>query len=121
MSTTIVVVKKTGKDDEGKTIIIGEAAVEYDFGETLSQAIDIHGEDVVFSNYKSRGVVAAQAAVRPWIEQQKTQDEIIPLFAEWKLGVAAARSGVSAEDAFLAKWAKMTPDAQAEILKKLKK
>lgn len=72
--------------------------VEYNFGETLAEAVELFGEEVVFSRFKAAAVVDLQALIRRGltpktdkegneIESAKTDEEIAASVAEWKPGV----------------------------------
>lgn len=72
--------------------------VEYDFGETLEQALELFGEEVVFSRFKAAAVVDLQALIRRNMqpktdkegkvtEEPKTDEEIQQIVSEWKPGI----------------------------------
>jgi len=76
--------KKTGREFTGS----------YDFGETLAEAVKIHGEDVVFSAYKAKGVILYQDLARRFLNDAgNTEEDVEAKMADWKLGVVAVRGG----------------------------
>lgn len=68
-----------------------EAAIAYDFGETLEDAVAKFGADVVFTNFKRTATITAQAAMRRELEGGKGEEEIVAKMAGWKPGVAMER------------------------------
>lgn len=77
------------------------AEVEYDFGDNLGEAVELFGEDVVFSRFVAASVVDLQALIRRHLggEKPKTQDEISKLVAEWKPGVSSRKRRSNKEKA----------------------
>lgn len=96
-----------------------EAAINYDFGDSLSESIEKYGENVVFSNFKKSAVITAQSVMRRYLDANKSQDEIVSAMASWKPGVSLERVS-DPEGAFMAKWEKMTPEERFSMLEKLK-
>lgn len=72
-------------------------AAEYDFGDNLAEAVELYGEEVVFSRYKSAAVIDLQSFMRGLIRQEKTPEDIATAVAEWKPGVRKA-AGKSKEE-----------------------
>jgi len=95
------------------------AAVAYDFGATLEEAVDKFGADVVFTNFKRTAVITAQAAIRRMLEGDKSEEEIASAMSTWKPGVALERT-IDPVASLVGKWDSYSPEEQAEILKKLK-
>ena len=91
---------------------------EYNFGNNIKEAVDIHAEDVVYSLYLAKGVIAIQDKMRGMMNKDLTTDAIDTAFEGYKLGVVAIRTG--SEDKFVERFLKMTPDKQAEVLGRLK-
>jgi len=87
--------------------------VDYDFGADLDEAIQIHGEQVVFDHYVADGKVVAQAVVRGALNNPETSLEAAAeKFKGWKLGVAAPR----AAGATVSKVMKRIADGDASAL-----
>ena len=65
-------------------------SVDYDFGDNLQEAVELFGDDVVFSRFKAAAVVDLQALIRRHLggEKPKTAEEIQALVSEWKPGVS---------------------------------
>ncbi len=74
-----------------------EVSVEYDFGDTVEEAIQIFGADVVFSNFKSACTVTLQGFMRGQMKvdkegNAKSDEEIAAAVAGWTPGQRASRS-----------------------------
>jgi len=107
---------KASKEIEG---VNKEAAIAYDFGATLDEAVAKFGSDVVFTNFKRTAVITAQAAIRRMLEGKKSIDEITAGMASWKPGVAMERV-IDPVASLVGRWDSYSAEEQAEILKKLK-
>ncbi len=98
--------------------------VEYDFGDTIEEAIEKFGKDVVFSNYKQSVVISLQGLVRRNLElkddKRLSDEDIKGKVARWIPGVATVRTGESIQQKALSAFANMTPEAQAAFLQKLR-
>lgn len=96
--------------------------VEYDLGGNLERAVELFGAEVVYSNFEDNATIALQSLIRRYLEKtgEKTVDDdfIRDKVANWKPGVGAKRSDPI--EALLARFSKMSPEKQAEILAKLK-
>jgi len=94
--TAKVIAAKAGTTDDAPS-----AAVEYDFGDTLAEAAEYFGDDVVFSRFVSAATVDLQALIRRnlTLEEPKTEEEIQALVAEWKPGVSTRKRVSAAEKA----------------------
>jgi len=112
MSIEINAKKKIG--DEVKT-----ASIVYDFGKDLAEMVKKFGEDVTFTNARGSMKITAQSAMRRYIENGKTQEEITTLMAAWKPGVAIERT-VDPVAMLQSKWGSMTEEEKADVLKRLK-
>ena len=80
------------KDEAGNVTGEVEATINYDFGETLQESIDLFGEEVVFTNFKQSAIIACQSRMRAAMiggkdTAGKTGDELQAAIAEWKPGV----------------------------------
>ncbi len=87
----IVKSKKTGR------------AVEFSrsFGETLSEAAELYGEDVVLSMFTASAVIRAQAAARAVLERDgSTDDEAIEAGMTYTPGIIRRRGTSAKEKAF---------------------
>jgi hypothetical protein len=96
-----------------------EATILYDFGGDLDGAVILFGKEVVYANFVRSSVITAQAAMRRFIEDGKSQDEIASKMAGWKPGVPLERV-VDPIAATLNKFAAMTPEEQIGLINKLK-
>jgi hypothetical protein len=96
-----------------------EFVVLYDFGANLEEAKAKFGEAVVFDNYVRSGKITIQAAIRRYAATGMDEGQITAKIAEIKLGVAAERI-VDPIAATIAKFSALTPEAQQELLSKLK-
>ena len=96
-----------------------EAAIAYDFGANLDEAVAKFGAEVVFTNFKRTAVITAQAAIRRMIEDDKPIEEITSKMASWKPGVALERV-IDPVASLVGRWDSYSQEEQNEILKKLK-
>jgi hypothetical protein len=70
--------------------------VEYDFGSSLEEAIELFGEEVVFSNAKANMVIGLQGRIRALMKKNKegdvrSEEEIIALASAWKPGIKVVK------------------------------
>lgn len=63
--------------------------IEYEFPETVEEAIDAFGEDVVLSNFISSTTISLQGLMRNKMKAGKTAEEIQAELGPWKPGVRA--------------------------------
>ncbi len=110
-----VKVMRDGKEVKEKK----SASISYDFGATLTEAVKLHNEEVVFSNWKQSGVITLQGKIRGRLDKGKSQAEITAELAGVKVGVAADRT-IDVEAAWMAKWASMTSEEKKAKLNELK-
>lgn len=90
-------------------------SVEYDFGDTLAEAVEKFGEEVVFTRYKAAAVIDLQALMRNMIRAQKSEDEIREAVSEWKPGVRQLK-GKSKEERARELLGKLSAEERAAIL-----
>lgn len=102
------------KGDVDKKVVVA-----YDFGANLEEAKAKFGEKVVFDNFVRSGKITIQAAVRRYLAAGMSEQQIAEKVANIVLGVAAERI-VDPVAAVLSKFANMTPEAQANLLRQLK-
>jgi hypothetical protein len=97
--------------------------VNYNLGSNLQEAIGLYGEDVVFKLYHAKAVIKIADSCRPQSEDGKSDSEVQAYVDALKLDAPAVRASKSPKDpvaAFLASFAKMTPEGQMEALQKIK-
>lgn len=99
-----------------------ELEVDFEFGNTLQEAIDLFGEEVVYSNYKKSAVIALQALVRRNLdkdgEKQMSEEDIIKAVGEWKPSVARI-IGASQKEALFTKIEKLSDEDRKALIAKL--
>lgn len=105
-------------DEEGK-VTTSEAAVEYDFGDDLTAAVDLCGEDTVFSNYKANAKVALQSIIRTGMKAGLSAEQIQDRCSAWKPGMVAERVAVDPSTAIANAWENWSDEKKAEFLAKL--
>ena len=95
--------------------------VNYNFGETLEEMRGILGDEAVYSLALQKGVIWAADWCRPKAEAGMPLAEIQASLDARKPGVAGPRvSKADPVSSFLAKFAKMTPEAQLAALRQIK-
>ena len=69
-----------------------EAVIASDLGDTLEDAIEKFGDEVVFSNFKQSAKITAQAAMRRYLESGLDNSAIAEKMSAWKPGVTLDRT-----------------------------
>ena len=106
------------KDDEGK-LTYEEATVDFDFGDDLDAAVELCGDEVVFSQYCSAARVALQGVIRLKIKAGLSPDAIQDAISSWKPGMVMARTAVDPLEAVLSAAATWSPEKRQEYIDKL--
>lgn len=95
-----------------------ELAVDYNFGENLAEAVEMFGEDVVFTGFVADAKVGLQAIVRARLgksdDEYMSDEEIIAEAAQWKPGVRKQAADPMAK--LQALLAKLSPEQRAAVL-----
>jgi len=113
------------KDEEGNAVLIDgkpewkEVSGTYNFGDTLDEAVDMFGADVVFSNFVANGKVAIQGIMRAKMKAGLTQEAIQTFLSGYKLGMVVERTQVDPLEAVKAAFATWSPEKKMEYLKQL--
>ena len=90
----------------------------YEFGDNISEAVSIFGEDVVWAHALRGLTVAVQGHARSMIKSGKAEDEIKAEMKKWKPG--APRVTKSAEDRAREQLEALPPEVRAKLLKEMK-
>ena len=88
--------------------------VEYDFGDSLQQAVEKFGEDVVWKAALQQLKIRLQAVIREQIAAGKSDEEIAQHVAGWKPGQAPQRK--SAVEKLAEKLAGLSKEEQQRVL-----
>ena len=111
------------KDENGAAILDGEGSAvwtdvtsEYDFGETLDEAKDMFGADVVFSQFVAAAKVKIQSIIREKKKAGMAAEAIQTYLDGYKIGMIVERTAVNPLEAFKAAFKLMTPEQQREQL-----
>ncbi len=115
MSGNVNEIKATKKIDG----VDKEATILFDFGGDVDTAIEKFGANVVYSNFVRSSVITAQAAMRRFLEDGLDQAAIEEKMSGWKPGVSLERT-FDPTAAFIAKYAKITPEEREAALEKLR-
>lgn len=94
-----------------------ECAVMYDFGDTISEATQLYGEDVVYNLYQSQAKIRLQAGLRICLEQGRNPDDYAK---QWKPGVKAPSITADPMAAAKAAFGRMSDEEKAVFLDSLK-
>lgn len=96
--------------------------VQYNLGSNLQEAINLWGEDVVFKLYHAKAVIKIADTCRPMSEDGKSDAEVQAFVDSMKLDAPVQRAKAPKDPvaAFLASFAKMTPEAQIAALQQIK-
>ncbi len=102
------------------------ATVEFNFGESLEEAVELFGAEVVFSSFKKAQVVSLQSAMRKKLEAGVEADLVSEaLFSPaegvaWKPGVARVRAGKSVQAKAIEEFGAMSEADQNAFIMNLK-
>jgi hypothetical protein len=93
----------------------GEHSIEfdYDFGDSLDQAVERFGAEIVWAHTLRSLTIAVQGAARGMMKSGKSREEILDAMSKWKPG--EPRQVKSNDEKMAELVAKMTP-AQLEAL-----
>ena len=105
----------TTKKIEAKLIDGEPVSVDYDFGDTLAEAVSKFGEEAVFTRYMAAAVIDLQAYMRNMIRAEKTEDDIRNEVAAWIPGARQSK-GKSREERAREIWGKLSAGERAAIL-----
>lgn len=94
-------------------------AVDYEFGENIQSAIDLYGEEVVFSMYKKAAKIEIQRVVRDIIVEGGDDDAAQTAVDKHQLGISKPRAVGSVRDRAIAEFQKMSQEEQAAFLAEL--
>jgi hypothetical protein len=103
------------KDEGGNILESQELTAEYDFGSNTQEAVELFGEEVVFSTFKAQAVVKLQSVMRSAAKAGKDVQEVVNA---WKPGVARVR-GKSPVEKALSAFGKMSPEEQQAFIASL--
>lgn len=112
MAETTVTAKLSGQTEDEAV------GVTYDFGDTLEDAVDKFGENVVFNRVVSALTIDLQALIRRGIKAGKKPEEIQKMADEWTPGVKQI-SKKSPKEKVEEQLAKLSPEQRQELLKQL--
>lgn len=107
------------KDEEGNVTDSLSGAVEYEFGETAEEAIELFGGEVVHSLFEQAAVIKAQSQLRACLKADKDEEGIEAHFGIWKPGVAVARVSKDPMEEGLKAFEKMTPEERVMYIEDL--
>ncbi len=106
------------KDKETGEEQVRTEEVEYDFGDTIHQLMEEIGEEAVFHHAKSAMIVSLQSAVRSWVLQGLTKEEIDVKLNEWSVPTGKPR-GKSRMDKMREMLGKMSAEDREQLLSSL--
>jgi hypothetical protein len=95
------------------------AAIDYDFGDSLQDAVTRFGEKAVYDDFIASAKITLQAGMRRLLEAGKSEAEIASALATWKPGVKMERM-VDPVVALMTKFGGMSEDEQLALIEKLK-
>jgi len=99
----------------------GESAtVTYNFGDSLEDAVERFGGEVVMSTFLASAVISLQGYIRRLLTAKKSPEEIAASVATWKPGVKMVKTSDPVA-ALMKKAAKMTPEAIEALIVTLRK
>lgn len=105
-----------GKDTGEETEVPIEA--EYDFGDTIHQLIENHGEEATFHHGRSSMIVAFQTALRSWASAGLSGEELTAKVDAWEVPTGRSR-GLSRIERFKSNLNKLSEEERKEVLAEL--
>jgi len=102
-------------DEEGKPTWLS-TSVEYDFGDTLDDAIALCGREVVHSQYVANAKVGLQAIVRTKLKSGMSQEQIQSIADGWKPGMVVEKTAIDPLVAFSNAFKAGSPEKRAQLL-----
>lgn len=106
------------KDDDGN-VVYNSCEVSYDFGDTLDEAIEMVGTDVVFSQYISASRIALQNVVRAKMAAGVNAEQIQEIVNTWKPGMVLPKTSVDPKAALKALWPTWSDEEKRNFLEGL--
>ena len=121
MQVSVTCNKKSQKDDAGKTVLVSrekpiKMLFDYEVGANLKAAIQLFGEDVVFTQYEASARISLQNTARTMLEGGSTEAQVHTAMETHKLGVKTARVAKDPKPDTLSYLASMTPAEAARIV-----
>jgi hypothetical protein len=104
------------KDEDGNTVDSHELSVEYDFGSTLDDAVELFSEEIVLAHFKAHAVVSLQSRMR---SAAKLGQDVQEAADGWKPG-QVTRRGKSPVEKAMGAFEKMSDDQQQAFIEQLK-
>lgn len=75
-------VKATANLKTGET---HEIEIDYDFGNDLSHMVSLFGEEVVYHHARANMVISVQGALRAWMKQDFSDEQIYKSLRDWQM------------------------------------
>ena len=106
-------------DEEGKKIVLSSETCNFDFGDNLKEASELFGADIVFSQFRSAGVVNLQSFMRGHMraDEPVTGKALQKEVGKWKPDTK--RPAKSKVEAAKQKWDALDETGKAELKKLL--
>lgn len=110
MSTQEITAKTTSGPREGQTF-----AVKYDIPDSIQEALDRFGDEVVYSRFKASLVIDLQSFMRTQVQKEEfSSDMLEQAVSAWVPGIRA--KGKSVGEKIQDMLSKLTPEQREEIL-----
>ena len=97
-----------------------EPTIQWDGPETVSEAVEMYGEEVVFNKFLAAVKIDLQSAIRRGLEKGFTDADIAANLAGWRPQTGRGGGGFDAEAAFLAKYRAADKEEKKRLLALLK-
>jgi len=95
-----------------------KASATWNPGSSIDEAVELYGEEVVFSYFKAHGTRNLQNSIRSILAGGGDQDKVTEALADWKPGVTR-RVSADPTAKFIKAFGNMDPEAQAQMLQRL--
>ena len=88
--------------------------------ETLGEAIKVFGEEAILSNAVANWKIVIQGNIRTGIRKGESLEAMQARLGDSKMGVAAQKTTVDAEAAFMLKYKTASPEERKAMIQRLK-
>lgn len=88
--------------------------------ETLEEAIKVYGEEAILSNAIANWKITLQGNIRSGIKKNESPEVMQTRLGDSKMGVAAQKTTVDAEMAFMMKYRAASPEERKAMIQRLK-
>jgi len=120
LTITAKIPAKAAVGDKPATPELGPCTVIVQNGATAKEQIELFGDEAVKTNADASWIVTVQSGIRAGLKRGEAPEQIQERLGSAKMGVASKGATVDPVQAYMAKFATMTPEEQKSEIAKLK-